>query len=203
MIAFAYIDKNGIPVGGGIRREVPPEGVPLTPPFTTADLPRIQFRDGAWEERTDLPVPPPPTREEIAEREAAMLAKARAEAGGRINAQVGMLRKRIYTDIPGQDALYLEKRAEAVTYIAAAREGGEPATLTDFPLLENETGITAPSAWQLAQLWLNRSSQFKRVGAATERLRMRALIALESATDAETIQTIETQFTEALSGLPL
>lgn len=203
MIAFAYIDKSGIPVGGGIRREVPADGVPLSPPFTTADLPRIQFRDGAWEERTDLPVPPPPTREEIAEREAEMLAQARSAAGDRINVRAGALRKRIYTDIPGQDALYLEKRAEAVAYVAAAREGGEPETLADFPLLENETGITAPTAWQLAQLWLNRSAQFKRVGAATERLRMRALVDLTTATDAETIQTIETQFTEALSGLPL
>lgn len=203
MIAFAYIDKNGVPVGGGIRREVPADGVPLTPPFTTADLPRIQYRDGVWEERTDLPVPPPPTREEVAEREAEMLAQARSAAGERINVWAGALRKRIYTDIPGQDALYLEKRAEAVAYVAAAREGGEPETLVDFPLLENETGITAPSAWQLAQLWLNRSAQFKRVGAATERLRMRALVALTTATDAETIQTIETQFTEALSGLPL
>ncbi len=203
MIAFAFIDANGIPTGGGINRELPVGAILLTPPFATVDLPHLRWREGVWEERTDLPPQAAPTKEELSARHAAMLVRAQAEASDRINGFVGDLRRRIYTDIPGQDALYLEKRAEAVAYVAEARGRGEPANLVDYPLLENELGITAPTAWTLAQLWLNRSDQFKRVGAATERLRMQALIAIASASSFEALEAIERDFTEALSRLPL
>lgn len=202
MIAFAFTDADGIPTGGGIHRELPEGAVALDAPWTTLDLPRLQYRDGAWVERK-LPAPAQPTRAELAERAAALLARARTEAADRINARVGALRKRIYTDIPGQDAMYLEKRAEAVAYVAETNHGGEPETLRDYPLLANEVGITAPTAWTLAQIWLNRSDQFKRVGAETERARMQAVIAIGAAPDFETIETIERDFNEALNGLPL
>ncbi|WP_295080907.1 hypothetical protein [Tabrizicola sp.] len=203
MIAFAYIDEKGIPTGGGIRRELPEGAVPLDSAFTTTDLPRLRFQDGTWVERDDLPPPSVPTPQELAELRAFALARARTDASLRINGLAGELRLRIYTDIPGQDALYLEKRAEAVAYVAEARGRGEPASLTNYPLLENELGVTAPTAWTLAQLWLNRSDQFKRVGAATERLRMQALIAIASASSFDALEAIERDFTEALSRLPL
>lgn len=202
MIAFAILDKDGLPIGGGMRRELPEGAIELPSPFTTADLPRLIWRDGIWEERV-LPAPVPPTEAELAAREAAMLARARSEAVDRIHARVGDIRKRIYTDIPGQDALYLEKRAEAVAYVAETNHGGEPADLKDYPLLANEVGITAPTAWSLAQIWLNRSDQFKRVGAETERARMQAMIAVSTAPDFQTIETIERTFNEALNRLPL
>lgn len=202
MIAFAFINAEGVPTGGGIHRELPEGAIPLTPPFTTLDLPRLRWRDGVWEERI-IPAPEPPTPEEIAAWQAQTLGRARIEAGDRINDRVGQLRKQIYTDIPGQDALYLEKRAEAVAYVAEARGRGEPATLTDYPLLANEVGLTAPTPWTLAQLWLNRSDQFKRLGAATERLRMQALIQISTAPDFDALETLEAQFTEALNRLPL
>lgn len=202
MIAFALIDADGIPTGGGIRPTLPDGAIALTEPYTTSDLPRLRWRNGIWEERV-LPAPAPPTEAEMAERAAALLAQGRAEAVDRINARVGAIRKRIYTDIPGQDALYLEKRAEAIAYVAEARGRGEPATLADYPLIANEVGVTAASAWMLAQLWLNRSDQFKRVGAATERLRMQALIDTSTAKDIETLEAIQRDFNEALNRLPL
>lgn len=202
IIAFAFIDGAGIPTGGGSNRSLPDGAVVLPPPFTTLDLPRLQYRDGVWVERV-MPAPEPPTEAQIAERAAAMLDQARVAAVDRINARVGAIRKRIYTDIPGQDALYLEKRAEAVAYVAAVARGAEPATLRDYPLLDNEVGITAPAAWQLAQVWLNRSDQFKRVGAATEKARIQATIAISTAPDFETIETIQRTFNEALNGLSI
>lgn len=201
MIAFAVIDADGIPTGGGIHRQLPDGAVALTPPFTTLDLPRLRYRDGAWEQRTDLPEPKPPTAAELAERAAAILVRARIEASADINIRVGDLRRRIYTDIPGQDAMYLEKRAEAVAYVAEARGRGEPATLADYPLLANEVGLTAPTAWTLAQLWLNLSDQFKRVGAATERLRMQAQIDISTAGDIAALEAIERDFIVALNAL--
>lgn len=201
MIAFAFITAEGIPTGGGIRRELPDGAIPLTPPFTTNDLARLRYRDGAWELRNDMPQPAPPSAEELAARAAGHLAAARRQAVAQVNARAGAIRARIYTDIPGQDALYLEKRAEAQAYVAETRRGAEPASLRDYPLLANEVGITAPDPWALAQVWLNRSDQFKRLGAATERLRMQALTAIATAPDEKTIDAIMTNLNEALSGL--
>jgi hypothetical protein len=203
MIPFAFIGPDGTPTGGGIKPTLPEGAVPLTPPFSTLDLPRLRYRDGVWEQRTDLLEPKPPTEAELVQRAAAMLARARTDASDRVNQSAGDLRRRIYTDIPGQDAMYLEKRAEAVAYVAETNHGGEPADLRDYPLLANEVGITTPTAWSLAQLWLNRSDQFKRVGAATESLRMQALIDISTAKDIAALEAIERDFTEALSRLPL
>jgi hypothetical protein len=200
MIAFAFLDASGIPTGGGIGPKLPDGAVELTPPFTTIDLPRIRFLDGAWVER---PAPPPPSAEEIAARTEGLLRRARAEAAEVINARAGDLRRRFVTAIPGQEAIYLEKRAEARAYIAAASQGGDPQDLADYPLLAGEVGLTAPDAWQLAQVWLNRAHLFKRVGAATEGARLAALAALTIAPDYDTIEAIQTDFTQALSRLSL
>lgn len=203
MIAFAYLNDDGTPTGGGKHRELPDGAVALTPPFTTLDLPRLRYRDGAWEERADLAEPKPPTEAELTDRTTAILVRARIEASAGVNIRVGDLRRRIYTDIPGQDAMYLEKRAEAVAYVAEARGRGEPASLADYPLLANEVGVTAPTPWQLAQIWLHMAAAFKAIGAATERLRMQAQIDISTAKDIEALETIERDFTEALSRLPL
>ena len=208
MISFAFIDANGLPTGGGVRRELPPGAVALPAPWTTADLRRLRWQDGVWVERTDIKPAPPPSAEELAARAAAALATARADAVARVNAAVDAARRRVYTDIAGQDALYLEKRAEAVRFVAfwtepEMLEDAGPDALEDFPLLANEVGITAPTAWQLAQIWLHRSDQFKQVGAATERLRMRAIHGIETAGSEAEIDTLSIEFTEALSRLPI
>ncbi len=208
MKIFAYIDANGIPVRGGRNRELPDGAVELTPPLNIEDLPHIRFRDGAWERRPEeqpFVLSPEEVAAEQAAMAAAQLTRARTQLVERVNRMAGDLRRRIYTDIPGQDALYLEKRAEALAYVAAtlAQGGTEPALLDAYPLLASEVGITAPSAWQLAQLWLNRSDQFKRVGAATEQARMRAIAAIATAPDFTSLEAIEADFTEGLSRLPL
>ncbi|MFP5479890.1 MAG: hypothetical protein ACLGIE_09405 [Alphaproteobacteria bacterium] len=202
IISYVFLDANGIPTGGGSNRQLPEGAIPLPPPFTTMDLPRLRYHDGVWTLR-DLPAPSPPTAEETAAIALAQLAIARTRAVETVNKRAGDLRKRIYTDIAGQDTLYLEKRAEAVAYVAATEVQGEPLTLEDYPLIENEVGITAPTPWQLAQIWLHRSDQFKSAGAATERLRMRALIAVDAAPDFDALDTILADFTEALDGLPI
>lgn len=138
-----------------------------------------------------------------AEIAARKLLRARADAADAINARVGTLRRQFVTDIPGQEAIYLEKRAEARAYIAQTIQAGPPSDLAEYPLLAGEVGVTAPDAWQLAQLWLNRAELFRRVGAATETHRLRALAALATAPDHETIETIQTTFTEALSRLSI
>lgn len=200
MIAFAFITEDGIPTGGGILPHLPEGAVPLTAPFTTLDLPRLQFRDGVWVERKIAPAAL--TEAELTLRAEVELVRAKDAAATQINARAGELRRRIFTDIPGQDAIYLEKRTEARAYIAQVQQAGDPEDLSDFPLLAGEVGITAPDAWQLAQLWLNRAHLFKQVGAATEGARLAAIAALATAPDFETIETIQRDFTQALSRLP-
>lgn len=207
MIAFAFVNAQGLPTGGGMRRELPEGAIVLPAPFTTLDLPRLQYRDGVWSLRTDLDQPAALTPEEVAAEQAAMaaslLARARAQGVERINRRVGDFRKRVYTDIAAQAGIYMDKRAEAVAYVAAVDHGTPPETLADYPYLEGEVGVTAPTAWQLAQIWLHRNDTFSAIGSATESVRRRAIVAVETAPDFDTIETIEAAFTEALNSLPL
>jgi hypothetical protein len=201
MIAYALIDRDGIPTGGGMGRELPKGAVALTPPWTTLDLPRIMLQDAIWTLRPKPVEPPPPTATERAEAAAAALARARTAAIMRINTRAGHLRLRVYTDIPGQDALYLEKRAEALAYVASPQDPD----LADFPLIAGEVGpdLTARTPYELAQIWLNRSHLFKLVGGATETARLKAAYAVASAANEDTISAIEQGFVEALSRLPI
>lgn len=201
MIEFAIIGRDGRPTGGGARPVLPEGAVPLAP-YSTQDLPRLRWTGAEWEE-LEIKEPDPPSAEEVRATAAAHLAEARKTAARQVNAAVDRFRKRIFTVIAGQDSLYLEKRAEAVAYVRLAERSGEPATLEDYPLLANEVGVTAPSAWQLAQIWLFRSDQFKRVGAETERLRMDAMMRIGAAPDFTSIETIEQDFNAALNSLSL
>jgi hypothetical protein len=199
MISFAFISADGIPTGGGRQPELPEGAVPLDDPWTTADLPRLRYRAGAWELRVDIDAVALEGPAERAAREAAVLAAARAAAVTRINARTDATRRRFYTAIAGQDALYLEKRAEALAYIREAEQSGEPATLEDYPLLANEVGVTAPTPWQLAQIWLHLSEAFKAIGGATERPRQIAMNAIAEAPTEDALWAIEASFAEELA----
>ncbi|MFN4191807.1 MAG: hypothetical protein ACK4FR_02595 [Tabrizicola sp.] len=203
MIAFAYIDKEGRPTRGGVLPALPEGAVPVPAPFTTADLPHLAYRDGLWVWREEATVPAMPTREDLEAQAAAALDLARRDSRRRINEWIGTLRSRIYTDIPGQDALYLEKRAEALAYVRESEMSGEPSDLADYPLIAGEVGITAPTAWQLAQIWLHLSDRFKAAGAATETARQRAMMAVETAPDLTTLERIEIEFAQSLADIPL
>lgn len=244
MIAFAFVDDDGIPTGGGMRPVLPAGAVVLDAPFAPVDLRRLMFQGGEWSERpalpgaeptkggfriaglprgamvliadrgtgrrTDLPsndqdgiagdlpedgafeitvtapLPWLPSSVTItrgkgsAELAAASLARARKAAGVRINAAIGQVRLRYVTDIPGQQAIYTEKLAEARAWLALR---DEPATLADFPLLAAEVGVTAPTPWHLAQIWANKSALWRQVAGQTERLRMEAAAAIDAAPD--------------------
>ena len=113
-----------------------------------------------------------------AEIAAQVLVRAKAAAVARINDAIGTARLKYVTDIPGQQTIYTEKQAEARAYLTAVPV---PVALADYPLLAAEVGVTAPTAWQLAQVWANKSVLFKQVAAITERLRMKASAAIAAA----------------------
>lgn len=123
----------------------------------------------------------------------AVLEAARRAAITRINAAAGLLRQTFITEIPGQEMLYLAKEAEARDYIA------DPApVLANYPLIAAETGLTAPDAGSLAQLWLNLGAQWRAVAAQIETARLGAVYATELATSEAEIAAIEAAYQGAL-----
>jgi hypothetical protein len=112
-----------------------------------------------------------------AETRAAMaLAEAKAQARAEITARISAARSAMITTLPGQQMIYLAKEAEAARYIA------DPAPdLATYPLLAAEIGITAPDAWQLAQIWLGMANLWRQAAAGLEALRLGTAAAVEAA----------------------
>lgn len=159
----------------------------------------LELTDGAWDVVVKGPWPWVSAERRVvrgAEAVSANLAGARLQAIARINAAIGARRKAFVTDIPAQEMLYLEKRSEALRYLA---EDPEPEALDGYPLLAAEIGITAPTAWQLAQIWANQAAMLVAVAAHLETLRLGAIAAIETAATAEEIEAALDAFQDALS----
>ena len=121
----------------------------------------------------------------IAAARAEALVRRRTAAIAEVNQMIGALRAQYITPIPGQEMLYLAKRAEAAAFLTL---DPAPETLDAFPLLAAEIGITAPSAAELAQIWLNLGALWEGVAAQLEALRLSAIKAIEEAWDAAAIE---------------
>jgi hypothetical protein len=124
------------------------------------------------------------------------LGHARAAAIAQINQLAGMARQRYITTAPGQEMIYLAKEAEAVAYLAASVPN-PPADLAAYPLLAAEIGVTAPTAWELAQVWVNTALIWRSIAAGMEGARMRAIAAIEAADNVAAINTTLHDFVAA------
>lgn len=147
---------------------------------------------GDWVVRDPVKVEPPDPAQIEAERQAALEAE-RAAALARVKNMTAAARNMVFTDLPGQDAIYLQKRVEAGRYLAE-----KPKALDGFPFLAAEVGVTAPDAYQLAQLWLNRGHMFEVIGAMTEGARLTATNAIAAARKIEELGQAEAAFAAAL-----
>ena len=114
------------------------------------------------------------------------LPEAKAQAVAQLNSAVVMVRGKYITVLPGQEMIYLAKEAEAVRYLA---ETPEPVTLGGYPMLAAEVGITAPTAYELAQLWVNMSALWRGIAAQIETARLGAIYQIETAADTEDAQS--------------
>lgn len=104
------------------------------------------------------------------------LQTARQAAVAAVNTLTNAARAPFVTDILGQDMIYLRKEAEAAAWLA------DPApVLTNYPYLAQETGLTAPTTYELAQLWLNKAHMLTMLGAVMEGLRHAALADIAAA----------------------
>lgn len=113
-----------------------------------------------------------------------------------IKAIVSQGRLAYITDLPGQDAIYQSKEKEAVAYLAAANP-----VLTEYPLLNSETGITALTATDLANLWITMAQQWRAVAAQLEAARMIANASIGSATSVAEVEAALTNLETTIAAL--
>ena len=123
------------------------------------------------------------------------LAGAKAHAITAINTAADAVRRRYVTTISGQDMLYIRKEAEGRDYIADP----DP-VLEHYPLIAAEVGITAQSAWEVAQTYLNMSALWIQAAARLETARLSAIAAVEVAETAEAIDEIVAMSCALVSG---
>lgn len=120
------------------------------------------------------------------------LANSRLAAVARINVAAGAVRRLYVTDIPGQEALYLIKEAEARGWLAEVEP--DPA---DYPLIAAEIGITAPTGDEVAQVYLNLGALYVQAAAQLETARLGHIAMAETATTPEDADAVADAF-EAL-----
>ena len=120
----------------------------------------------------------------------ARLARDTDRAIAEINAAADSARRRFITAIAGQEMIYLRKEDEARRYLAL---DPEPTDLAGFPMIEAEVGITAPTAYQIAQIWLFMSNQWILAAAQIEAARLSGIEAARVATSPPQIEAITAQ----------
>jgi hypothetical protein len=155
----------------------------------------MRLPSGEWVLR---PPPPSPSDEELAAQVEAELQGARLNAAQVIDDLVTTARLRFVTQLPGQEAIYLAKEAEARAFVATMPE---PDSLEDFPYLAAEVGITAATPRDLALIWLHKGAQFRGLGASTENLRMGARKALANAASPEAVVEVLNRLSADLDAL--
>lgn len=119
------------------------------------------------------------------------LVQRQTEAVAVINATIGQKRTKYITAIAGQGMIYADKEAEAKAYLAL---DPAPADLTAFQWMPGEIGVTAPDAYQLAQVWMNTAALWRVVGPQIEQLRLSSIAQVQAATTVTAIDAILTSF---------
>lgn len=160
MLAFdllEYISANEHYIKNGALVEYPSKPEPWS---------AFNFETETWYD--------PRTPEQIEEYTGEM----RRTAIQRVNRAVDAVRRRYITDIIGQDMLYMEKRHEAAAYLTA--NDPDP---SNYPLLSAEIGITAPTLYEIAQIYLGLASIWVAMAAQLETVRLGAIATIETTND--------------------
>jgi hypothetical protein len=122
------------------------------------------------------------------------LRPARDAAIRAVNAAVGVWRQSMITDMPGQLAIYQAKATEARAWLR------DPAPVpADYPLICAEIGITAPTAGEVAQVWLNLAALSLAALAQSEHLRLSAQVAITAAPDETVLAAAIEGFTRTIA----
>lgn len=111
-----------------------------------------------------------------------------------INEKIGRVRQNFITSLPGQDMIYLRKEQEARAYLL-----DEDPVLSQYPMIAAEIGVTAETAYQIAQIWLYMSNSWQVIAAQLEWLRLVAINSVTSAVSEEAVQLAYNAFEIALA----
>uniref|UniRef100_A4WS53 Uncharacterized protein n=1 Tax=Cereibacter sphaeroides (strain ATCC 17025 / ATH 2.4.3) TaxID=349102 RepID=A4WS53_CERS5 len=120
----------------------------------------------------------------------------KAQAVWGINQVVGEVRKRYITPILGQEALYVKKEQQAREWVAA-----EAPQIEDYKMIAREVGVTAPTADELAQIWLNMAAITEEAVSRLENIRMTAIYAIRSAAGAADVEAAKAAAFATIAGL--
>lgn len=182
----ATFDPETGAIGQAFGAQFPEDLDELLPPGpATIDLPDLdtagthRVQDGALV----------PRETPIATLRARAIARAELLAEGARNAWI--------TPSVAAAGIYLAKEAEARAWLAA----GEPRDLAEYPMIAAEIGITAPTAWHLAQTWLGMAAVWRPVAAAIEAARLTAKAAIDAATTGAEIEAALAALEYSLQGM--
>lgn len=128
----------------------------------------------------------------IDDRGAEDLEALRAVVLDQLNRYVANQRRQFITDLPGQEMIYLRKEDEGRRYLASEVE---PVDLSDFPLIAAEVGITAPTAYQLATIWVQLTSMWIGAAAQIEQFRMTVDARIRASVSFVELETIRGELT--------
>lgn len=94
--------------------------------------------------------------------------------------------RRLYiTKLPGQEMIYLAKEEEAFRFLSDP----EP-DMSAYPFISSEVGITAQTAWQVAQLWAHMASIWRGAAAILEQARLGTAAQIEAAATTQEVEEI-------------
>ena len=113
-----------------------------------------------------------------------------------VDEECSKVRSSYVTDISGQEMIYTMKRDEVVAYL----NDSDPIP-SDYPLISAEIGITATTAYEVAQIFINMSAMLTQALAALENIRLITTAAIEGATEKTSVDTALNSFSAGLSSL--
>jgi hypothetical protein len=119
------------------------------------------------------------------------LAPLKAAAIRKIDIEAEQVRLRVLTPGAGQALVYEAKRREASEFKHAHDTGQNP-NVAQYPLVQAEIGITAPTAIEVAQTILALAQQWSSFAGLIEAARLGAKRAVELATTPAAIETAST-----------
>jgi hypothetical protein len=122
----------------------------------------------------------------------------RHEAEQRIEAAAAETRSRFAT--PGKHVIYDRKLKEAERYLVAVSSGSTP-NINGYPYMKKEVGKTAPTAVDLANLWVMMNSAWEDVSATIEEISITAKAQARAAGTAEDIASIADTAAAALDAI--